>query len=87
VNYKDREKVAARQLGLIRHPRDQRSRPLDELDVLGFERRVMGGLIGPYLRDPHCLRLVGRADDVVDAAGVLLKQLGRLQQVTDEVIA
>jgi hypothetical protein len=40
-----RADVAAlhRELGLIRHPRDQRSPLLDEnLDVFGFERHVMG---------------------------------------------
>lgn len=76
------------ELGLIRHARDQRSRFLDDRpDVLGFKRRVMRGHAGPHLVDPHRLGLVGCADDVVDTAGVALKQLGSLEQVVDEVIA
>jgi hypothetical protein len=58
-----------RELGLIRHPRDQRSRLLDErLDVFRFKRRVMGGRIGPDLADPHGLGFVGSADEVLDTA-------------------
>ena len=77
-----------RELGLIGHARDQRSRFLDErLDVFGFERRVMSGHAGPDLEDPHRCGLVGCADDVVDTAGVALKQLGSLQQIVDQVIA
>ena len=77
-----------RELGLIRHPRDQRSRLLDErLYVFRFKRRVMGGRIGPDLADPYGLGFVGSADDVLDTARVALKQLGRLQQIGDQVIA
>src|SRR5674476_150569 len=77
-----------RELGLIRYARNQWSRFLDEcLDVFGFERRVMSSHAGPDLGDPHRLGLLGCADDVVNTAGVALKQLGSLQQVVDQVIA
>src|SRR5450759_319720 len=85
-----RQTLAAmhRELGLIRHAGNQRSRLLDERpDILGFERRVMSSHAGPDLGDPHRLGLLGCADDVVNAAGVALEQLGSLQQVVDEVIA
>src|SRR5664279_3481827 len=85
-----RQTLAAmhRELGLIRYARNQWSRFLDEcLDVFGFERRVMSSHAGPDLGDPHRLGLLGCADDVVNTAGVALKQLGSLQQVVDQVIA
>src|SRR5665811_1152038 len=57
-----RQTLAAmhRELGLIRHARNQRSRFLDKrLDVFGFERCVMSSHAGPDLRDPHRLGLLG----------------------------
>ena len=47
----------------------------------------MSGFIGPDLVDPHCLWFARRADDVVEAPGVSLKQVGRLKEVANQVVA
>jgi hypothetical protein len=77
--------AAYRQLILFRHACNQRSGLLDQRpDIFVLERGIVGYLVGPDFKDRHGTGLCRGADDVLEAAAVLLKQLGGRKQVADE---